>query len=185
MLLLSLGKEINKCGWRKKRACKKILCWLNWVRGGKTVQILFADFMNMKYLITLCFAGFMQINYWQIPTLRGAPRQFLRPCELHFSRKWVWQEIGDLQMLSHRLERQGIQGKDQSYWYWWLVSFWAFSALHAPRRNSGWVAFDGSQVSTSFLELQMGGYRNMPLVLTWHGPWKTKGWWTIDDEGLA
>ena len=54
---------------------------------GKTVQILFADFMNMKYLITLCFAGFMQINYWQIPTLRRAPPQFLRPCEVHFSRK--------------------------------------------------------------------------------------------------
>ena len=69
---------------------------------GKTVQILFADFMNMKYLITLCFAGFMQINYWQIRTLRRAPPQFLRPCEVHFSRKWVWQEMVDLQMLGRR-----------------------------------------------------------------------------------
>ena len=49
---------------------------------GKTLQILFAHFMNMNYLITLCFAGFMQIKYWQIRTLQRAPRNFLARCIL-------------------------------------------------------------------------------------------------------
>ena len=104
------------------------------------MQILFPHFMNMNYLITLCFARFMQINYWQIRTLRRAPRNFSgRPagrCILA-GNEFGKEEMVDLQMLGRRRNTCSVEprriGEQRSLAPLWRCYCALFSSFFRAR----------------------------------------------------